>query len=319
MVSHLGGVGVRIETDRLILRPLGSADFDEVLALSREPTVIEFLGAVSEQEVAERLAFYERAWQERGHDLLAILERSSGRFLGRAGLRYWPQFGETEVGWALAGAARGHGYATEAAQACLKWGFENFPLPYITAMIRPDNSRSLGVARRLGMEPIRDDVLFGVPVVVHATPRERWTSTELDRADEVEHVLSRVAAWARGQPDLVGVAVVGSQARGTPRADSDLDLVFLTRDRGRYIQCEDWAHQLGAGAVRGSAHRGMLIEQRLSSAFGPELDVGIGSPAWASLSPVDPGTERVAREGLRIVHDPEGILAELSRAVGAES
>ena len=53
---------------------------------------------------------------------------------------------EPDDHWALHQAAWGHGYATEAARACLEWGFASFPLPYITAMVRPDNSRSLGVA-----------------------------------------------------------------------------------------------------------------------------------------------------------------------------
>jgi RimJ/RimL family protein N-acetyltransferase len=181
MVSRPGQAPVRIETDRLILRPLGVCDLDEVVALHREPAVIEFLGEVSVGEALERLRSVEQAWLDRGHDLLAMLERSSGRFVGRVGLRHWPQFGETEVGWALPGHALGHGYATEAARACLDWGFTTFPLPYITAMIRPDNSRSMAVARRLGMEPIRDDVMLGVPVVVHGVRRDQWTEDPPDR------------------------------------------------------------------------------------------------------------------------------------------
>src|SRR6202035_4370472 len=130
-------------------------DLPDVVALHSEPAVIEFLGAVTPEEVAERLTICERTWSERGHDLLALIERSSGRFLARAGLRYWPQLGETEAGWAIRADAQGHGYATEAARACLRWGFATFAFPYITAMIRPDNSRSLGVARRLGMRVVR--------------------------------------------------------------------------------------------------------------------------------------------------------------------
>ncbi len=65
----------------------------------------------------------------------AVLGRLSGRFLGRVGLKYWPQFDETEVGWVLRRDAWGHGYATEAARACLDWGFGNLAIPY-----HPDNA-----------------------------------------------------------------------------------------------------------------------------------------------------------------------------------
>ena len=109
--------------------------------------------------------------------MFALLDRRDGRFLGRAGLRYWPQFDETEIGWVLRRDAWGWGYASEAAGAILGWGFEVVPAPYFTAMIDPDNERSIRVARRLGLSPLRRDVLAGVPVVVYAVAREDWAGS----------------------------------------------------------------------------------------------------------------------------------------------
>jgi RimJ/RimL family protein N-acetyltransferase len=65
----------------------------------------------------------------------------------------WLQFEETEVGWAFRRDAWVHGYATEAARACLEWGFGSLDVPYLTAMIHPDNEASIQLARRLGMSP----------------------------------------------------------------------------------------------------------------------------------------------------------------------
>lgn len=307
--------GVQIETERLILRPLRRSDLEELVALHRQPSVIEFLGPLSRTQARERLDMGEQAWRLYGYDLLAIIERSTGRFVGRVGLRYWLQFSETEVGWALRHEATGKGYATEAGRACLQWGFGDFALPYITSMIRPDNSRSLGVARRLGMQRIRDDVLLGFPVIVHGIRREQWTGGSPEASEQAGEVLDRVASWAQAQPDLVAVALVGSRARGSARSDSDLDLVLLSRCPERYTRSEDWAQELGAGEIRASAHRGLLVEQRLRPAWGPELDLAIGSPRWASVTSLDDGTKRIVREGLRILYDPEGILARLDRAV----
>jgi len=307
--------GVQLNTERLILRPIRLSDLDDVVALHREQSVIEFLGAVTREESRQRLQMSEQAWREDGYGLMAVIERSTGRFLGRVGLRRWPQLGETEVGWALSHEATGQGYATEAGRACLRWGFEDFELPYITAMIRPDNSRSLGVAGRLGMRRIRDDVLLGFPVIVHALRRETLSGATIEASAQAEELLDRVAGWAEAQPDLVAVALVGSRARGSARTGSDLDLVLLSWRPERYTQNEDWAQELGAGEIRASAHRGLLIEQRLKPAWGPELDVAIGTPRWASVSSLDAGTERVVRDGLRILYDPEGILARLEQAV----
>lgn len=74
--------------------------------------------------------------------------------------------------------AWGHGYATEAVRACVDWGFATLPVPYITAMIHPENTRSARVAQRLGFEPVREDVLLGGPVIVHSLERESWASLD---------------------------------------------------------------------------------------------------------------------------------------------
>ena len=55
--------------------------------------------------------------------LCAVELKDGGEFIGRAGLNYWQLFDEAEVGWTLKAEAWGHGYATEAARACLEWGF----------------------------------------------------------------------------------------------------------------------------------------------------------------------------------------------------
>jgi RimJ/RimL family protein N-acetyltransferase len=168
----------RLETERLLLRPTGIGDIDEYVALSEDPEVTRFVLALDRPQAEERLRANQREWRERGHGMFAVLDPRDGRFLGRAGLKYWPQFDETEVGWALRRDAWGQGYATEAARAILDWGFEVLPAPYFTAMIHPDNERSLHVARRLGLSPLRRDVLYDSPVVVHAVAREDWAGAK---------------------------------------------------------------------------------------------------------------------------------------------
>jgi RimJ/RimL family protein N-acetyltransferase len=160
-----------IETDRLLLRPLTFADVDELVAMHAHAEVERFMGPFDRAGAVTRIESNQREWQERGHGRMAIIERATGRFLGRTGLKYWPQFDETEIGWALYPKVWGRGIATEAARACVDWGFESLTVPYLTAMIQPDNERSIGVAERLGMRPLRPDVLLDIPVVVYALER----------------------------------------------------------------------------------------------------------------------------------------------------
>jgi RimJ/RimL family protein N-acetyltransferase len=165
-----------IETKRLLLRPMEMYDLDELLAVHAEPAVVRFMGSLDRQRAVERLRLDQRDWHDRGHGLMAVIERESGRFVGRTGLRYWSGFDETEVGWVFHPEVWGRGFATEAARACVRWGFRSLEVPYLTAMIRPANRRSIRVARRLKMKPARNDTLLDIPVVVYRLDRPTTAS-----------------------------------------------------------------------------------------------------------------------------------------------
>lgn len=173
-----------IETPRLLLRRYRPQDADDLLAVYTDPEVIRFIadyGNLDRGAILQRIEADEHEWTVRGHRHLAVVERSGGRLLGRVAVVDWEQFGETEIGWVLGPWARRHGYATEAGAACATWAFAHLPVPYVTAMIRPDNGPSLAVARRLGMEPLREDDLNGTAVIVQAVTRERWREAQAAR------------------------------------------------------------------------------------------------------------------------------------------
>jgi RimJ/RimL family protein N-acetyltransferase len=132
------------DTQRLRFRPLVMDDVDELVALHEDPLIVRFLGSRDRAWLERFIGIVDEEWAERGHGRVAVVERESGRFIGRTGLRYWQQFGETEVSWVLHADARGKGYATEAGTA---------------------------VAERLGMSPIRSDRLLGEDVTVYALTR----------------------------------------------------------------------------------------------------------------------------------------------------
>ncbi|WP_164172017.1 GNAT family N-acetyltransferase, partial [Streptococcus pneumoniae] len=58
---------------------------------------------------------------------------------------------EVEIGWRLPRAAWGRGYASEAAHAVLRHGFDTLALEEVVALIDPDNARSIAVAAKLGL------------------------------------------------------------------------------------------------------------------------------------------------------------------------
>lgn len=161
-----------LTTPRLVMRPLAPEHLTDLLELYTDPEVGRFLKPLDEAAHLLRIEEAARMWATRGHGRVAIAERSSGRFLGRGGLQHWPQYDEVEVTWALRRDAWGHGYATEAGAAWVRWGFEHLQVPYLTAYVAPENTASRSVAERLGMSVLRTDVHHDLPVLVYAASRK---------------------------------------------------------------------------------------------------------------------------------------------------
>lgn len=96
-----------------------------------------------------------------------------------------------------------------------------------------------------------------------------------------------------------------------------MDLVVLTDKPERYVGSDDWLGTFGAvSVVRRQEWGAYLTEVRLQRASGLEVEVGVTATAWAATSPVDPGTRRVITDGVRVLHDPEGLFTTLVRSCG---
>lgn len=143
-----------LRTERLSLRPWVAEDLEALHVIWGDPEVVwwgpsadleasrRFLDAV----VAENLAF------PAGLCWYAIVERASGAVIGNVMVRPAPYApGEVDVGWTLARASWGKGYATEAARAAIRHTFTMARPARIVAVIVPTNERSLRVAARLGL------------------------------------------------------------------------------------------------------------------------------------------------------------------------
>ena len=85
-----------------------------------------------------------------GYGMFVVEERATGAFLGRIGPLAPPGWPGFEIAWGLAPAARGKGFAQEAARAAIDWSFETFALDRIVSIIHPQNLASQRVAERLG-------------------------------------------------------------------------------------------------------------------------------------------------------------------------
>ena len=177
-------IGPTLETARLILRPPVQADLDGFAAMAREEETMRFIGGTCSREVAWRvMATITGAWSLLGYSMFSVIEKGSGRWVGRLGPWQpggpggsWPG---TEVGWALLAAEQGRGYATEGARAAIDWAFDTLGWDRVVHCIDPRNVGSLAVAHRLGSSLLRTGVLMPPPNVdvwvdLYGQTRAEW-------------------------------------------------------------------------------------------------------------------------------------------------
>jgi RimJ/RimL family protein N-acetyltransferase len=143
-----------LETHRLILRGWRPDDVAPYSAMLADDETARFITArgrgLSATEAWNETVWLVGHWQLLGYGMFVVEERATGTFLGRVGPLHPPWWPALEIAWSLAPAARGKGYATEAAQAAIGWSFESFPLDRIVSIIDPRNHASQAVAERLG-------------------------------------------------------------------------------------------------------------------------------------------------------------------------
>jgi len=164
-----------LQTERLTLRPLIESDTEAYAAMRYHPEVAKWLLPADGDPVAAARATIERfreSWQERRYAPWGLFR--DGRLIGHGGLNFVPEFGATEVLWALHPDAWKQGYATEMARAALDYGFKDLELATIFAITWPDNRASLAVMKRLGLVYRKNVVYKAFDVVWLDIGREKW-------------------------------------------------------------------------------------------------------------------------------------------------
>jgi RimJ/RimL family protein N-acetyltransferase len=158
-----------IVTERLLIRRFTPEDIEGLAALYADPEVMRYIpyGVLGKAGLDRVLEKYARVEAEHGFTFRAIVERSTGRFVGDVGFGVYEATGEPELGYSLARSAWGHGYATEAASACVA----HLDAPRVVALVDAENEASLRVAERIGMERQGTVDAHGRPHVLFAKER----------------------------------------------------------------------------------------------------------------------------------------------------
>ena len=124
---------------------------------------------------------------------------------------------------------------------------------------------------------------------------------------ELMKFLSEVSLWVKENPEVVGLALVGSYARGAARPNSDVDLSLLCENANVLIDNQDWTARFGEIHKTLIEHYGPITSLRVFYKSGLEVEFSIADTSWARV-PLDSGTRQVILDGLQILYDPKGIL-----------
>ncbi|MGH7024086.1 MAG: GNAT family N-acetyltransferase [Caulobacteraceae bacterium] len=145
-----------LQTERLVLRALAPEDFDAFAAMCADPEVMRFLGGVQPRSVAWRgFTSVAGSWAMQGFGMFSVIERTSGRWIGRIGPHRPEGWPGTEVGWGLVQDAWGKGYAVEAASAAMDFAVDQLGWTEVIHCIEDGNTASQNVAKRLGSSLLR--------------------------------------------------------------------------------------------------------------------------------------------------------------------
>ena len=167
-----------IETARLILRPFVLEDVDALhAAVYGDPDAMRFIPPGFPRPLEKTrsvVEFFIDQAERNGYSAWAMTLKDSSELIGQCGLGWLPEIKQTEVLYALGKAHWGKGFATEGAQASLRYGFSTVGLGKIVALAHVDNIASQRVMQKLGMTYRRTIELWSMKLKMFAIPRDKF-------------------------------------------------------------------------------------------------------------------------------------------------
>lgn len=164
-----------IETARLRLRQFVPEDAGRLATLWSDPEVLRYIGTGEARDEAYARSYLEkhaRRWREHGFGAWAVESKPRAEMLiGWCGLQYLEDSGDVEVGYGFSRDYWGQGMASEAARACLRFGFEDVGLARIVAVAYPENTGSRRVMEKVGMKYVKDAFFYGANIVYYSITR----------------------------------------------------------------------------------------------------------------------------------------------------
>jgi RimJ/RimL family protein N-acetyltransferase len=163
------------ETERLFLRKMTEDDIESVFAMRSDADVMRFIREPQKREEAGNwIKLVSSRWKKDKIGFCSVFLKSTNQFVGWCGLWELKETGEIEVGYALFKEFWGRGFAVEASEPFLQYGFTELNLPKIVACANPDNKNSRRVMEKLGMTFDHIGKYYGRDLVHYSITKEKF-------------------------------------------------------------------------------------------------------------------------------------------------
>lgn len=152
---------IKIETDRLILREFEENDFKAVYEFGSDLEVNKYTGdeLVKSMDLAKNIIknIWLEDYKKYGYGRWALIYKPANKIIGFAGLKYLPEFNETDIGFRFLPEYWNKGIATEASKEIITYGFNNLGLNRIIGIAMPKNLASCKVLEKSGLKIYKKD------------------------------------------------------------------------------------------------------------------------------------------------------------------
>lgn len=167
-------MNIILETERFYFRQFTEADAGLFLELNSNPAVVKYVHEAPIADEAAALKVITEIIQPQyinGIGRWAMHLKENNEFIGWCGLKYIKELDETDLGYRFFEHCWGKGYATEAARATLRYGFDQMHIDEIIGRAHIDNIASWKVLEKIGMQYWKENNFCDGPTKVYRINR----------------------------------------------------------------------------------------------------------------------------------------------------
>lgn len=158
------------EDDAILLREHTLSDVDAIYEIYSDPLATRFMDGLHDNREDEETYirdYIDNQYSFCEYGIWAVIEKSSGKIIGRAGLSTRPQLEDIELGYVIAREYRNKGYAKRACKIALKYAKDELGIEKVVAVTNPHNDASIKVLSGMGFAWEQDVIIDSVSCNVY--------------------------------------------------------------------------------------------------------------------------------------------------------